>query len=247
MNLLAFDTATAACSVALVREDGTVFDGSPPAARMFEQPAHATELLPALVAVLERAKLNWNEIGALAVGIGPGAFTGLRIGVATARAIGTARGLSLAPVSSLAALAHAAGGPAHSALPAEPAPGAETARPVIPLIDAKRGEIFHRFPGAADGVAEPGELIGRVAELVAAGPPPLAVGDGAVKLRAELAAAGAEVPGDDDPRHLVSAIAIARLAAAARPLPPEQVVPNYIRPPDAKVSARERWLAAPGS
>lgn len=247
MNLLAFDTATAACSVALVREDGTVFDGSPRAARMFEQPAHATELLPALVAVLERAKLDWIEIGALAVGVGPGAFTGLRIGVATARAIGTARGLPLAPVSSLAALAAGAGGQPNSELSADSAPDSEAARPVIALIDAKRGEIFHRLPNSGDGVAAPGELVARVSELAVLGPRPLAVGDGAVKLRGELEAAGAEVPGVDDPRHLVSALAIARLAAAAEPLPPEQIVPNYIRPPDAKVSARERWLVAPGS
>lgn len=245
MNLLAFDTATAACSVALVREDGEVFDGSPPAARLFEQPAHATELLPALVAVLERAGLSWTEIGALAVGVGPGAFTGLRIGVTTARAIGTARGLRLAPVSSLAALTAAAGEQANRGLTAEAAPGVDMPRPVIALIDAKRGEIFHRLPGGADAVAAPCELIARAAALAAAGQSPLAVGDGAVKLRAELTAVGVEVPGDDDPRHLVSAAAIALLAADAEPRPPEHVVPNYIRPPDAKVSARERWLVAP--
>lgn len=243
MNLLAFDTATAACSVALLREDGEIIDGSPTAARLFEQPAHATELLPAIVAVLERAGLNWTEIGALAVGVGPGAFTGLRIGVSTARAIATARGLRLAPVSSLLALALAAGEQTNDVLPAEALTGAGVARPVVALIDAKRGEIFHRLPGAGDAVAAPSEIVSRVAALAAGRRPPLAVGDGAVKLRAELAAAGAEVPGDSDPRHLVSAAAIARLAVGVQPLRPDHVVPNYIRPPDAKAGPPARWLA----
>lgn len=232
MNRLAIDTSTAACSVALLRADGALFEHRPRAERIFEQPAHATELLPALVEVLERAEIGWHEVGAIAVGIGPGAFTGLRIGVTTARAIATARGLPLAAVSSLAALAAGA---------------AEPARPVVPVIDARRGEFYHRLPGGHDGSAEdavssPESLASRVADLSAAGGRVLAVGEGAVKLVTELEAAGAEVPPAGDPRHVTSAANVAALATDAIALDPQQVVPNYIRPPDAKVSARESWL-----
>ncbi|MGH2907254.1 MAG: tRNA (adenosine(37)-N6)-threonylcarbamoyltransferase complex dimerization subunit type 1 TsaB, partial [Solirubrobacterales bacterium] len=127
MNRLAFDTATAACMVALERVDGEVFETAPAPGRMFEQPAHTTELLPAIDGLLAQAGVGYAELGAVIVGTGPGAFTGLRIGVATARAIATARALPLIPVSSLAALI--AGADAGD-------------RPVFAVIDAKRREFF---------------------------------------------------------------------------------------------------------
>ena len=68
-------------------------------------PAHSAELLPALAGLLERAGTGWDEVTAIAVGVGPGTFTGLRIGVATARGLGQALGVPLHPVSSLEALA----------------------------------------------------------------------------------------------------------------------------------------------
>lgn len=239
MNTLAFDTATAACCVALMRGDGELFEHRPRTMRMFEQPAHATELLPAIVEVLERAGVDWSQVGQLAVGVGPGAFTGLRIGVATARAIATARGLQIAPVSSLAALQTGAS-------------STSGARAVVPVIDARRGEFYHRLPGGDDDAGEdavcgPDDLIGRAKSLVdGGGAPPLAVGDGAVKLRDRLEEAGLEVPPDEDPRHLVRASAVVVVAGEVEPLTPHDVVPNYIRPPDAKVSARERWLVGAG-
>lgn len=245
MNRLAIDTSTAACSVALVSSGGETFEHTPLAERIFEQPAHATELLPAAVEVLDRAGIGWEDLSAIAVGVGPGAFTGLRIGVATARAIATARGLGLAPVSSLAALAAGAGaGPGQG-------PGLGTGqagRPVVPVIDARRGEYYHRTPGASgaarDAVDPPERLIELVAALAVGAETPLAVGEGAVKLAAELSAAGAEVPPAGDPRHVVSAARVAELAASVEALPPAEVAPNYIRPPDAKVSARESWMVA---
>lgn len=235
MNRFAIDTATAACSVALLRADGEAFEHRPRAARIFEQPAHATELLPAAVEVIERAELTWDDVDAIAVGVGPGAFTGLRIGVATARAIATARGLGLAPVSSLAALAAGA---------------IDQGRPVIAVIDARRGEYYHRLPveGGGEGedaVGSPELLVERVTALAAASEfRPLAVGEGAVKLSEQLFAAGAEVPAADDSRHVISAVVVAKLSQSVDPLPPDDVTPNYIRPPDAKVSARESWLVA---
>lgn len=215
VNELAFDTATAACSVALRRADGEVFEHRPPASRLLEQPGHTTELLPAVLTLTEAAEVELSEIGRIAVGVGPGAFTGLRIGVATARAIATANGIGLTPVSSLAAL----GGEA-----------------VTPLVDARRGEIYFRVQDC-DLLAERSEA---VASVAAAGLP--AVGDGAIKLRDELEATGIRVADDADPVHVVSAARILDLAASLEPIAPDLVVPNYIRPPDAKVSSRESWL-----
>lgn len=233
MTRLGIDTSMAACSVALLTGDGAAVEHRPRARRIFEQPAHATELLPAIVELFESTGADWSDLEAIAVGVGPGAFTGLRIGVATARAIATARGLPLTPVSSLAALAAGA---------------ADAGRPVVAVIDARRGEFYNRLPGtgadALDAVSSPESLIERVAALAAGGEQPLVVGEGAVKLATELSAAGAEVPSADDPRHVVSAACTIALARDIEPLDPEDVVPNYIRPPDAKVSARERWMVA---
>lgn len=218
MNALAFDTATAACSVALRREDGKVFESRPPASRMFERPAHTTELLPAILELCAQAEISLDEVRQLAVGVGPGAFTGLRIGVATARAIATANQIELIPVSSLAALAGSG--------------------EVVAVVDARRSEFFFRIDGE-DRLAGPDAA---VAAIAAADEP--AIGDGAVKLRGPLEAAGVAVPADDEPAHVISAVAMLDLAQGATPLQPDEVVPNYIRPPDAKVSSRESWLVA---
>jgi tRNA threonylcarbamoyladenosine biosynthesis protein TsaB len=212
---LAFDTATAACTVALRRPGGELFELTPPPARLTERPAHTTELLPAILEVTNRAGVTLGEVDRLAVGVGPGAFTGLRIGVATARAIATANGIELTPVSSLAAL---------------------STTEITPVIDARRNEFFFRIAGE-DRLAGPEQAL---AEIVAAGLP--AAGDGAIKLRTELSEQGISVPLGDDPIHLVSAAFMLDLAREVTPLAPDEVVPNYIRPPDAKVSSRESWL-----
>jgi tRNA threonylcarbamoyladenosine biosynthesis protein TsaB len=220
MNWLAFDTSTAACSVALRRSDGAEFAVHPPAARMFEQPAHTTELLPAILALLDEADLRLDEISRLVVGVGPGAFTGLRIGMATARAIATANEIGLVPISSLAALAANEMG-------------------TVPVIDARRREFFFRIDGV-DLLAGPEDAATAIAEAE----PAQAIGDGAVKLRDLLEAAGVNVPDGNQPVHVISAISLLDRAASVDPVDPDEVVPNYIRPPDAKVSSRESWLVA---
>lgn len=212
---LAFDTATAACTVALRRDDGELFELTPSPERLTERPAHTTELLPAILEVTTRAGVELGEVDRLAVGVGPGAFTGLRIGVATARAIATANGIELTPVSSLAAL---------------------STPEITPVIDARRNEFFFRI-GGEDRLAGPEQAL---AEIAAAGLP--AAGDGAIKLRSDLGENGISVPAGDDPIHLVSAVAMLDLARGLQSAQPDEVVPNYIRPPDAKVSSRESWL-----
>lgn len=220
---LAFDTSTAACAVAL-RIDGKIHTITPDSTRMLEAPAHARELLPAIEQLLDRAGVSANDVTDLAVGVGPGAFTGLRIGVATARAFATARGLGIRPVSSLAALQSGAG----------------NQESTIAMIDARRNEIFCRI-GADEHLVSPDRAVA-MASAEAAIRPTVAVGDGALKLAAELRAASVDVPQQDDSRHVVSVAAMLDLATEIEPIAANLVVPNYIRPPDAKVSARESWL-----
>ena len=99
MRILAFDTATRATSVAL---DEFELRDDPPAG---ERPRHTTRLMPLIVEVLERTQTEWSAIDRIAVGVGPGTFTGLRIGVATARSLSRARGIPLVGVSTLESLA----------------------------------------------------------------------------------------------------------------------------------------------
>ena len=105
MTLLGIDTSTSASAACVLRADGASFEVEPPPSRLRQGPGHARELMPAIASVMERAGLEFGELEAIAVGVGPGTFTGLRIGIATARALASAGDLAVRPVSSLAALA----------------------------------------------------------------------------------------------------------------------------------------------
>jgi tRNA threonylcarbamoyladenosine biosynthesis protein TsaB len=201
--ILGIDTATPATAVAVWSPDRALErrDDPPPGGR----PAHASRLL-ALVHELA----EWDAIDRIAVGVGPGGFTGLRIGIATARALAQARDLPLVGVSSLAALA------------------APVEGPVVAVIDARRGEVFAASPGAFDPVAlKPADLAARIQ------PGAPAVGDGAVRFREVLERAGATVPADDSPLHRVSAIQVCILGADREPAGRDALLPDYRREPDA--------------
>jgi tRNA threonylcarbamoyladenosine biosynthesis protein TsaB len=222
MTLVGFDTSTAATSACVLRSgDGQAFEHVPAPARLLEPPGHSRELLPMVAGLMERAGLGWGDVDGVAVGVGPGTFTGLRIGVATARALATAAGLPVYPVSSLAALAAAVDEPL-----------------VLPLIDAKRGELFAALFERGQQAAEPfaarpeqvAERLGR--ELAGA----LAVGDGSLRFRQILEAAGVRVPPDGSELHVVRALHVCRLAAEVPAQHPEAVLPTYIRDPDAEPS-----------
>jgi tRNA threonylcarbamoyladenosine biosynthesis protein TsaB len=223
VNLLGLDTSTAAAAACVLRDDGRAFEIAPYPAALGRPPAHAAELMPAVAEVMERSGLGWHELDAIGVGVGPGSFTGLRVGIATARALAVGSGLRLRPVSSLAALAA----------------GIDQAGPgsvVLPVIDAKRGEVF--AAAYAEGrelwasfVAAPDALAQRVRD---AGFSPLAAGDGSIRFRRVLEMAGIRVAPEDSGAHVVRALHVCRLAAAAPEEPPEAVLPEYLRAPDAK-------------
>lgn len=230
-GILGFDTATAEVAVALMRGEEIVAEeavGQPAEGR----PRHATDLLPAIERAVREAG-GWTAVSLIGVGVGPGTFTGLRVAVATARALAQARGLPLAGVSSLAALARGIEGP--------------DVRPRLALIDARRGEAFgalhdHRGDSVWEPfVAPPEAIAARVSELPE---PPLAAGDGSLRFRQELVAAGVEVLPDADPAHRMAARHVCALAATARRVTPELLRPIYLRRPDAEIW-REQQAGGP--
>jgi len=219
VKLLGFDTSTAATAVCVTRGEDVAFERLPDPGALSGPPMHARELMPAVAAAMGEARLSFGELDGIAVGVGPGTFTGLRIGVATARALASAAGVGLRPVSSLAALAA----------------GIED-EAALPLIDAKRGEVFaalyvrgeRRFGPIA---APADEVVARVRED---GFSPLAAGDGSVRFRGVLEAAGIRVEPESSRAHVVRGLHICRLAASLPPTPPEAVLPEYVRLPDVK-------------
>jgi tRNA threonylcarbamoyladenosine biosynthesis protein TsaB len=236
MTLIGFDTSMPVTTACVIPDGGEpVCSPQPDAARLAAPPEHSAELLPLLAELLGRAGAGWDDVDAIAVGVGPGTFTGLRIGVATARGLAQGLGAPLHPVSSLAALA--------AGLSAVAFPG----QPLLPLIDAKRRQVFAALYRSGDplerewGPAALGaeELLARVSHVK---PTPLAAGDWALESRSALEAAGIDVPATESGLHAVSAVQICRLGTAVDPVAPELVNPVYVRVPDAEItrSARSR-------
>jgi tRNA threonylcarbamoyladenosine biosynthesis protein TsaB len=191
---LAFDTATEVATSALV-DDGEVLG---------ERTSRAQTLLEDVDALLRQGGAHPRDIDALAVGIGPGSFTGVRIGLAAARGLALALDVRGAGVSTLDALAAGA-------------PGA------LPVVDARRREVF-TIVGGVPVVVAPAEL--------AVEPGMVCVGDGARRYRAVLEEKGAVVPPDGDERHLPRARFHAALAGELGPV--DAIEPLYLRIPDAE-------------
>jgi tRNA threonylcarbamoyladenosine biosynthesis protein TsaB len=227
MVVLGVDTATADAVVGVSLNGEPLREAQVPPGED-GRPSHAQVLLPEIEHSVEVAG-GWERIDRIAVGIGPGSFTGLRIGISTTRALAQARDIPLAPVGSLAALARGIS-----------RDDGKEGRAALPVIDARRGEAFAALFERSGAevwepfVAPPGELAERLRGL---GQPCLAAGDGALRFAAELEAAGATVAPPDDPIHHLAARDICTAGEAASTAPPEKIQPLYLRPPDAK-----RWI-----
>jgi tRNA threonylcarbamoyladenosine biosynthesis protein TsaB len=195
---LAFDTATAVATSALV-------DTGPNGHLevLGERCSRAQTLLEDVDALLRQAGAHPSDLDLLAVGLGPGSFTGVRIGLAAARGLALSLDVPGSGVSTLAALAAGA-------------PGA------LPVVDAKRREVFTLLDG------EP-RVLGPAKLPLADGA--VCVGDGARRYRQLLEERGGVVPPDEDERHLPRARFHATLAG--EPGPVDELEPLYLRVPDA--------------
>jgi tRNA threonylcarbamoyladenosine biosynthesis protein TsaB len=215
VNVLAFDCSTLNCSVAVVADGRLLADRQ--AAPGCSQ---AEALMPMILAVMTEAGLGWADIGLIGVTVGPGSFTGLRIGLAAARGIALAGGLPVAGVTTTDAVAHA--------VPALERQG----RTLLVAVDGKRAELFVQ-PFAADlrPLADPQALLPAAAATLIDGPLLLA-GDAACRVfphRPDAWLSTADGPPD---APVVARLAAMRYAAGsglpARPL--------YLRPPDVTLA-----------
>ena len=235
--IVGIDTSTKATAVAVLVPDGREVERRDDPAQN-QQPRHAEFLQPLLEQALEQAGATWADVTRIAVGLGPGGFTGLRLGISTARALSQGHDLPVVGVSSLEALARGVELATPEELDLTGAPDA--AGPVLAVIDARRGEVFvAAWRGEAE-VFKPRamtpESLADLAVHSGAGErrPWLAVGDGAVRFRDQLVQAGVTVPEEGSPVHRVGAEALCRLGAVAEPAPRNAVLPEYLRAPDAK-------------
>lgn len=213
--VLAIETATPRCSVALGHEDGLLASFSVDRDRR-----HVETLVPAITAACAVAGVALADLDAVAVDTGPGLFTGMRVGIATAQALSLALDLTVHPVCSLDVLGH---------------PFRHAGRSVAAVVDARRGEVFRALyrdglevvgPGCTGPAALAAELTGLGGGL--------AVGDGAVRHRAVFEAAGAEVVAAMPTGEAALELALAAVAGGAAGLDPAEVQALYLRAPDAR-------------
>ena len=252
MNLLAIESATDAVGVALAR------NGAGTAVVLHEGGrAHAELLVPSIEEVCRDAALGVADLDVIAVDAGPGLFTGLRVGVATAKALGQALSIGVVPVSSLDVLA------AGALLRL----GDERVGAVVAVVDARRAEVFaavYHLDGAVardviergapldpasvrDDLAHaiaPETLAERVGALARKGRI-VVVGDGALRYRDLFVAhpdVDLELAGElaIPPPAVLAGLAADRLANGARPEAPEVVRPDYRRDADARINWEER-------
>ena len=235
-TILAFDTTAARCAVALWRDGAVLAERCEPMER-----GHAEALVPMILDTLADAGAGFDDLDAVAATTGPGAFTGIRIGLGAARGIALAAGIPAIGVDAFAAIAAAI------------RPAAARGRPLIVAIDTKRGDFYARrftaeAPDAKEGTGwradgDPAALAAAGVAALAGGPVHLA-GDGARAAADALRAAGldatvAEETEPPAPKRL-AAIAAARLASGAPIEPPR---PLYLREPEARLPPRAASLA----
>ncbi len=235
VKTVGFDTATDDTVVAGLDGDRVVAEASI-APGESGRPLHSQTLLDAAGEAAD-ALGGWGEVDRIAVGLGPGTFTGIRIGVATAGGLALTTGVPAVGVSTLAALAVGI------------AREAGASGPVMPVLDARRGEVFAGLYNPMGReleppfVGSPEDLVARIGEITARLPqPPMVGGPGAVRFVDQLDRAGIEVPGPGSALNRLSGRAVCELGAgAARSQPGKPLEPIYLRVPDAQL-----WLERDG-
>jgi tRNA threonylcarbamoyladenosine biosynthesis protein TsaB len=191
---------------------------------------HAETLAPAIEFICRQAQVELSDLGAIAVDVGPGLFTGLRVGIATAKAMAQALRIPIIGIPSLDLLAF---------------PVRFTPKLIAAVVDARRGEVFYAFyrqvPGGVQRISEyqvgkPDELAG---ELQALGQDVLAVGDGAIRHRDRLVEMRGVEVADQWLAHPGAAplVQLAHARAVREEfVNPWDLEPLYLRKPDAEIN-----------
>lgn len=224
--MVGFDTSTDDTVVAAMDGSDLPFDRIVPPGK---RPVHSQALLE-LVSDAAEALGGWGSVDRIAVGIGPGTFTGIRIGVATAAGLAKSAGVEVVGVPTLKAL------------------GSSIARQtrsdkVLALIDARRGEVFGEFWSSSDSgrsepfVCGPVELIERIRSERSGSSVLTVGGPGAVRFRDELLSAGFETEPAESKVHELAGSSLCELGATAKVVGPKTLEPLYLRVPDAQL-----WL-----
>lgn len=232
MLILGIESATARVGCAIGGHEGVLASAHSSRGRR-----HAEALAPQIEFIAEQAGITLREIGAVAVDVGPGLYTGLRVGVTTALSIATTLRVPMIGVTSLDLLAF---------------PAALTDRKIVAAVDARRGEVFHAsyrpVPGGVQRISEP--AVAGPDDLVAAieadGEPVLMVGDGAA-IHAERFRGTHGVEFADESLAHPSAGSLVALAHARALreefVRPDEIEPLYLRRPDAEA----KWDTRAGS
>ncbi len=226
MNILAFDTCLGAVSVA-VRWRGAGGEWLMRHAHEVRERGHAERLMPMIAETMREAGLAFSDIGRIAATIGPGTFTGVRGGVAAARGLALASGVTTVGATSLAVMAHQA---------EERVGASRGGRLLVVAVDARRDAVYLQiFPGAHDDAAEPPLVLSPEEAARRIGPlPVMIVGSGAEPVATAVNAAGGRAEAtlvdlQPDARALAS--------MAADLVPSHPLRPLYLRPPDVKPQA----------
>jgi tRNA threonylcarbamoyladenosine biosynthesis protein TsaB len=233
MLILGIETATEQVSCALGGHEGVL--------ALFEvarRRRHAESLVPAIEFICRQADVTLDELGAIAVDVGPGLFTGMRVGIATAKAMAQALRVPVIPIASVDLLAF---------------PLRYADRPIAAVVDARRDEVYHAFyrpvPGGVqrtDGpvVSSVDDLIG---ELLATREEVVCVGNGALRYRDRIASEARRVEFAEQWLAYPSAAPLVQLAHAKALredwVQPSGVEPLYLRRPDAEINWATREVA----
>jgi tRNA threonylcarbamoyladenosine biosynthesis protein TsaB len=228
MNILAIDTCLGALSVGIGRAHP---GGRFCVTEQYEQRAtgHAERLVPMIEAEMMRADLRFRDLARIAVTLGPGTFTGVRTGVAVARALRLSTNVEVVGTSSLAVMAHRI---------YEISEGDDANRPVLIAVDARRGRLYAQLFGASalDALTQPAEVTAEAAAAMACQHGARLAGTGS-RLVAEAAGGATILPiaCDDLEPHASDLVWLAQSLA-----PLGEISPIYIRPPDAKPQSEKR-------
>ena len=223
MLILGIETATEQVGVAVGGHEGIIATFEVTRGRR-----HAEILTPAIEFVLAQADIEMDEIGCVAVDVGPGLFTGMRVGISAAKALALALRVPMIGISSLDLLAF---------------PCRHTDRVVVPVIDARKSEVYwamyRQVPGGVQQVSAPtvGPVDELVADLLARSQEVLCVGDGAERYRDEIVEGyrcEVSAPAHPSPGALVQ-LAHAQ-ALREEWVRPTEIEPIYLRDPDAQIN-----------